>query len=304
MNIKKNYMYLVNIAMFVLILIGDILYMTLNLPKLEHTIVKGITSLLFVILGAINLVYAFKSGETNKKFSIIILAGLFFAMLGDIILNVHFIAGAMLFAVGHIFFFISYCFILSFRRIDFFVGVAIFLPSVLFITLAPIFNFDGVAMEIVCVLYAIIISCMLGKSISNLARQKNESNIVICLGSFLFFFSDLMLLFNVFGGGGKVFDVLCLSTYYPAETLLALSILIMFNFKNFKEKTINTNQQVRCASNGTNVKINNVENEESANKNNSTNKLDKNNETDNTKTETPKNKQLNSAKRNKTITKK
>ena len=42
----------------------------------------------------------------------------------------------------------------------------------------------------------------------------------------LFFFSDLMLLFDVFANMPKIFDYLCLITYYPAEFLLALTILL------------------------------------------------------------------------------
>ena len=45
------------------------------------------------------------------------------------------------------------------------------------------------------------------------------------IGSFLFFFSDLMLLFNEFAGAPFITDILCLYTYYPAQILLAYSIL-------------------------------------------------------------------------------
>lgn len=44
------------------------------------------------------------------------------------------------------------------------------------------------------------------------------------LGSLLFFLSDLMLLFNVFGDVSRIFDIMCLVFYYPAEVLLAISI--------------------------------------------------------------------------------
>ncbi len=239
MNFKKNYIYFINLALILLILIGDILYMTLDLAKLEHTLCKGITSALFVLLGLINLIYTFKREEINKKFSIIILLGLFFAMLGDIVLEINFMIGAILFAIGHIFFFVSYCFILPFKVMDLLIGIAIFVPAVLFITLAPLFNFGGVLMEVICVFYAVIISCMLGKAISNLIREKSKTNIVIFVGSLLFFFSDLMLLFEVFGKGGEVFSYLCLSTYYPAEILLALSILAIFIFKKTSVKNKN-----------------------------------------------------------------
>jgi uncharacterized membrane protein YhhN len=153
------------------------------------------------------------------------LVGLTFAMCGDIVLNVWFIGGAILFAVGHVFYFVAYCFLQKFKWLDLIFGASIFIPSVLFITLAPIFDFGGIIMELVCIVYAIIISIMLGKAISNFVREKNLTNLLILIGSILFFFSDLMLLLNVFANLSVVFDVLCLVTYYPAECILALSLL-------------------------------------------------------------------------------
>ena len=147
-------------------------------------------------------------------------------MCGDIVLEVEFIVGAVLFAIGHIFYFVAYCFLQKFKWIDLFYGAAIFVPAVIFIVAIPIFDFGGVLMEIVCIVYAIIISCMVGKAISNLVEKKNLQNILIVVGSILFFFSDLMLLLNIFASLPNAVSVLCLATYYPAEILLAFSIFI------------------------------------------------------------------------------
>jgi hypothetical protein len=66
---------------------------------------------------------------------------------------------------------------------------------------------------------------MLGKAISNFVfKEKNVVNLIIIAGSALFFLSDLMLLFDVFGNVGRWADRLCLIFYYPAEYLLAISI--------------------------------------------------------------------------------
>ncbi len=240
MNLKKSYIYFINLAMIILIMVGDALYLASG-----TLLCKGLTSAMFVILGIINLIYAFTSKNVNKKFSIIILIGLLFAMLGDILLEVDFMIGAIFFGVGHIFFFVSYMFIVPFKKTDLVYGLAIIIPAVLLITLAPIFNFKPV-MEVLCVVYAIVISFMLGKAMANLVTQKTAINIVIFLGSFLFFFSDLMLLFNVFGNGGKAFSYLCLLTYYPAEILLAISILVSSIFYNKENASALQQKQVRA----------------------------------------------------------
>ena len=186
---------------------------------------KATASILFVVLGMINMFHALKQHTDARQFCIFLLFGLCFAMLGDIILNIQFICGAALFAIGHVFFFVSYSFFSKFSFKDLIYGTSIFVPSLLFIVLAPIFDFGGTLMEVVCVIYALIISFMVGKALSNVIRCRSLTSAIVLIGSVLFFISDLMLLLNVFGGLPKVVDYLCLSTYYPAEILLAISPL-------------------------------------------------------------------------------
>lgn len=185
---------------------------------------KGLTSFSFVVIGIVNMYYVVKTNSTERKFGIIMLIGLVFAMLGDIVLNIYFIGGAVLFAIGHVFYLIAYCALSSYKWTDLIASSIIFIPSVLIITLVPIFDFGGILMEMVCIIYALIISTMVGKAISNLIKTRNIVNIVIVIGSALFFFSDLMLLLNVFGGLPRVIDILCIATYYPAQCLLASSL--------------------------------------------------------------------------------
>lgn len=215
----KKGLLITNIIISILILVGDILFMTMG-----GLLIKSFTSAGFVILGAINLVFALRANTSNKKFAIIMLIGLFFAMLGDIILEINFIAGAILFAIGHILFFLSYCTLKSFHPKDMIVGVFIFIPAMLLIIFLPIFDFGGILMQIICIFYALIISIMVSKSIMNYIRERNALNLIIMIGSILFLFSDIMLLFNVFANVSRIFGILCLSTYYPAEILLAISI--------------------------------------------------------------------------------
>ncbi len=213
-----------NLALVLLILLGDALYIYYGIYTPVNALwIKSVTSALFVVLGAVNLFFAAKFKVLNLKFGIFMLCGLVFAMLGDIVLNIHFIGGAILFAVGHVFFFVSYCFLAKVHWKDFCYGLAIFLPSVLLITLAPIFDFGGILMEIVCIVYALIISLMVGKALSNLITLKDATSWIVFAGSVLFFISDLMLLLNVFAHLPPIVDILCLVTYYPAEILLAVS---------------------------------------------------------------------------------
>ena len=233
----KDYFLFANLALAILIWLGDCLYLCYDLLWM-----KSVTSALFVIVGIVDLIYLIinKFSFKSLKIPILLLTGLTFAMLGDIILEVEFIVGAALFAVGHIFYFVSYIFIEKFKWTDLIYGACIFVPAVLLITLAPIFNFGGVLMEVVAVIYAAIISCMVGKAAANFVRNKNKLNLIILLGSVLFFISDLMLLFNVFSKL-PYFGAICLGTYYPAEMLLGFSIFL-FGAKKEQDSEVPANE--------------------------------------------------------------
>jgi hypothetical protein len=216
----KKLFFIFNIILALLVFVGDAFYISYG-----HLWLKSITSAGFVLIGLINLIYAIISKKINLKYAIIMFIGLVFAMLGDILLEINFMIGAILFAIGHIFFFISYCFIARFKWTDLIAGGIIFTVAVLVLTLVPLFNFDTM-MQLLCIFYALIISLMLGKAISNVIRERNLLNILVLVGSGLFFFSDLMLVFNVFTNiPGIALNLLCLITYYPAECILSHTIL-------------------------------------------------------------------------------
>ena len=208
-----------NFTMLIPLLVADVFYIIYG-----TLLVKSVASLLFVTIGLVNLIYLLKiKGKSASAYLLFI--GLCFACLGDIFLEIYFIVGAALFAVGHVFYFISYCKLSNFKWKDLIYSALIFIPSLLIILFVPIFDFGGILMQVVCCVYALIISLMVGKAIANFIKEKSALNLIILIGSALFFFSDFMLLFNVFSNLSMVFGLLCLLTYYPAEFMLAYSIL-------------------------------------------------------------------------------
>lgn len=210
---------ILNIALILGVVLGDICYMSLG-----TTVIKGVTSGLFVLLGMVNLTYVLVNHPQNFRFPLTMVVGLVFAMLGDILLNIEFTVGAILFAIGHVCYFLAYTFNVKFQWRDLFYGLALFVPAFIFIMCFPLFKFGGAFMQSICVFYALIISVMVGKAMINCRKERNCRNVLILIGSLLFFFSDLMLLLNVFGDLPKFVDLLCLATYYPAQCCLAYAI--------------------------------------------------------------------------------
>lgn len=218
-----------NAIMLSLILIFDICYMING-----GLFLKSVTSIMFVVTGVINLMYCIKN-KTNLKFPIWMIVALVCAMLGDILILINFYLGTAVFAVGHIFYFVSYCILEKMNRRDLLCGISISVIALFIILFTPFLDFGGTLMQGVCCTYALIISFMVGKAISNLLKANSFVNIIIVIGSILFFISDFMLMLNLFGDV-SVATYLCLGTYYPAQFLLAFSLFVYAYINFLKQK--------------------------------------------------------------------
>lgn len=187
---------------------------------------KCICSGSFALLGVINLVYSLATKADNKKFYIGMSAGLILAFLGDVLIGYDFIVGAATFALGHVCFVVAYCFMQRMQRLDFIISGSLFLGCLIFLLFCPLLTFDVAIFRVVCIIYALIISMMLGKAVGNFVREKTLINGTIAVASVLFFFSDLMLVFDWFIGLWSWTDHACMGTYYPALCFLALAMCI------------------------------------------------------------------------------
>ena len=187
---------------------------------------KGACSSAFTLAGAINLIFCVVSKGKKLYFPFFTFLGLFLCAAGDVLLLRHFMLGAALFVCGHLLYVIAYCTLEkpSVKDIPFIAAVA--LISLCVVTLVPSFNYGSGLLEAVAVIYASVISFMLGKVLSNLVRKRNCVNAAIALGSLLFFASDIALAFNIFGGSPAWANPMCLVTYFPGQLLIAWSICI------------------------------------------------------------------------------
>ena len=187
---------------------------------------KCVCSGSFALLGLVNLAYALKTKQTNTKFYIGMAAGLVLACLGDVLIGYDFIIGAATFALGHVCFVVAYCFMQKMQKLDDIISGALFLGCLIFLLFCPLLTFEAPIFRIVCIVYALIISTMLGKAVGNWVREKNAVTTTIAVASILFFFSDLMLVFDWFIGLWSWTDHACMGTYYPALCFLAFSMIL------------------------------------------------------------------------------
>ena len=214
----------INIINAILIAISfalSIVYDRLGNPYVFKSLATG----WFLVVAIFNFILATKSKNTPKSYKVLMLIGLTFAAAGDIFLikSSTFVLGAALFAVGHVFYLSNFFVLTKFKLRDLFIFIAIFGGCMLTILLYPKFNFCG--MFALIVVYALIISAMLAKAISNcFNKDYHKQNIAIAIGALLFFISDVCLLFYMFGGAPVIVDSFCLFTYYTGQGLLATSI--------------------------------------------------------------------------------
>lgn len=224
-DLQHNRMIALNLLLGVFIAIGGLCYDTI----LHNLVMKTIASSGFVALCAINLNYGLKSqkglrAQGREKFAYIMLAAFAFCLLADIVLEIEFMYGALIFAVGHVCFLFAYCKMVKVQVKDFISSVIIFVCAAPIILFVPLFDFGGMLMQMVCLFYALIISLMLGKVISNYRRRPEAATLCILVGSCMFFFSDFMLLFEQFAEVPSIIGSLCVNSYYPAQAVLAHSV--------------------------------------------------------------------------------
>lgn len=181
---------------------------------------KALTASWFVWLGLVNLSLCRRAKKMGRGFPALLTLGLAVCMAGDVVLNLAFIPGALIFAAGHVLYFLAYCRLEPLKGRDFLPIAAVFAATG-GLLLMPIFDFGGALMTAVCWVYAAIISCMVGKALANHRRRPGRDTLLILIGSGMFYFSDLMLVLCWFAGAPKITDTLCLFTYFPGQAVLA-----------------------------------------------------------------------------------
>lgn len=190
---------------------------------------KGATSFWFVLLGGVNLVYARICGVKLSLFMVFMELGLFCGMCADVLLGIEFLLGLFLFALGHVLYIIAFYTLEKFHIRDLLIIIPIAALSMFFVAGTSYIQVKDPFMEKLLLGYAVIISCMLGKAVSNASVKGAASRNLILLGSALFLFSDLMLAVDFFGQTSRLVWILCAYTYWPAQNLLAHALFYFVN---------------------------------------------------------------------------
>lgn len=161
-------------------------------------------------------------------------------MIADVLLAVDFAKGVIFFAIGHILYLAGFYMIDGPHLLDFLLGVPISAISIFVVCGTPFINVPDPLLEKGLMVYAVIISFMAGKSVSNFAVDRTRARLMIAASSVLFLLSDVALMAYMFYSPLRLFWVLCIYMYWPAQLLLAWALL-HFAEENQRQKVhINT----------------------------------------------------------------
>lgn len=216
---KDKKFFILNICLFICDMICLVCY-----NHIGGVWLKGVTSSWFVMLGVVNLIYAQKKKLEKYSFLIFMELALTSGMIADVLLGIWFITGVLVFALGHVFYLLAFYRIEKFSSDDIKKIIPIAIVSLFIVIGTPYVQVEDGFIKILLLGYAVVISCMLGKTVSNFYKDKSISRILLLVGGILFWFSDVMLAGTLFGNGGKVMVLLCSYTYWPAQNILALSM--------------------------------------------------------------------------------
>lgn len=212
----------VNYALLVLLLLFTVSDNIFNILLLKWS-----ASTCFVVLAFVNFFYTKKAKPEKTKAALCMLLGMILAMGGDVSINYNFVVGAAVFALGHVFYLITYCVIERYRKSDFILSLILIAIYTCFLFATPIFEFEG--LEAVIFAYCIIIGLMTGKAVMNAYRNRTKTNLFFAIGSVLFMISDSMLVLNLFANTSNITHILCHSIYFPGQWLLSFGIFHLGN---------------------------------------------------------------------------
>lgn len=188
--------------------------------------VKGLASLLFIATG----ITSYRRVKRNKRYFALILSGLLFSFIGDVLLELSgivpdlFVIGVGSFAICHIMYSAGFC---TLRRVtfrDILICLIIAAPLILLQILGG-FNIGG--MKFVVMGYTVLISFMVSKAVSlhHFYRGNERAVILTITGAVMFLISDILLLFWFFGPVKyEALEYLNILSYYLGQGALALSL--------------------------------------------------------------------------------
>jgi len=180
-------------------------------------IAKPLTTVLIIAVAAI------AAAPVPAAYKILVTAGLFFSLLGDVALMFRekwFTAGLVAFLTAHVFY------ILAFKPgPGHQAATTVFLPFVLYGLLMFFLLAPGLGkMKLPVLVYIAAITVMAGFAAGRFVDLGGTQPLLAFAGAVLFLISDSVLAYDRFAKKIRPAQILILGTYFPAQLFIALSV--------------------------------------------------------------------------------
>jgi len=203
----------------ILVIISAILHIHADYKKQRYQtyIFKPLTISLIILIGII------QTAEVSSVYQYLIISGLAFALIGDILLMLpsdRFLYGLSCFLVTHIFYILAFISDSSFPINYLFLFPSLIIGIIILKLLLP----HTGTKTIPVIIYSIILLFLLWQAVGRIDESFTHSSIVAFVGTIFFIFSDVTLAFNRFVRNFAGSQLLILSTYYSAQLFIVYSI--------------------------------------------------------------------------------
>ncbi len=222
------------VLLFVLVILSLLMPVAVNkklFPKLDGLQTKMLCAFMYILTGIAALI----NFTGDMKYSLFLFGALIFGFLGDFFLSwrneKYFLFGVLFFGIGHIIYSFIFIFIGNSALRDYFY-IPLIITAILVLLLLFGIKFAKLKLrkeQKPLLLYGLILffSFASGASRGVSALISGEIPLGLCLiaGSTLFIISDIFLAVGMVGIRlPKIFNHAVSYTYFPAQTILALSI--------------------------------------------------------------------------------
>jgi uncharacterized membrane protein YhhN len=202
------------ITLSIIALISAIItiYAKLREKYLLQYIFKPLTMLVIILIAFLN------SGTPMTFYQQMIIAGLIFSTIGDVLLidSRRFVQGLLSFLAAHT------CFIFAFYSTPNFIGLVFYLVYVAVFLTVLWKHLNKLKLPVI--IYSLALAAMSWLALSKMIEHQNQQTFYAFLGSIFFVVSDSLLAFAKFKSPFRFAEVLILSTYFLAQWLIALSV--------------------------------------------------------------------------------
>ncbi len=185
----------------------------------KHLLIfKPLTMILIILIAML-----FPAIEITYK--LFIVSGLLLSLIGDIFLifpDKYFKYGLIAFLIGHIFYILAFTMTSGFH-FTFWVFLPIAILVILYLRI--IIPYSG-KMKIPIIIYIIVIMSMVLMAVERFHSLPTLGTFLAAIGAVLFMISDATLALNKFRKPFFSAEMIILSTYFTAQWLLALSVIL------------------------------------------------------------------------------